>query len=97
MCTWAQGKGPNSKTNANHQTKRFADRATIRTGSFLRNSPYTVKKGYRFSRPQPGCHQPNSPWPGIIKFFPGRESLVSDIPTGDGENDNFFYSVYAEG
>jgi hypothetical protein len=29
--------------------------------------PGTVKKGYRFSRPQPGCHQPNSPWPGIIK------------------------------
>ncbi len=28
----------------------------------------TVKKGYRFYRPmQPGCHLPNSPWPGIIK------------------------------
>ncbi len=27
---------------------------------------YTVKKGYSFSHPQPGCHQPNSPWPGII-------------------------------
>ncbi len=27
---------------------------------------YTVKKGYRFSRPQSGCHLPNSPWPGII-------------------------------
>jgi hypothetical protein len=26
---------------------------------------YTVKKGYR---PQPGCHQPNSPWRGIIFF-----------------------------
>ncbi len=22
-------------------------------------------------------------WPGIIKFFPARESLVSDIPAGD--------------
>jgi hypothetical protein len=27
---------------------------------------YTVKKGFRFSRPQPGCHKPNSPCPGII-------------------------------
>ncbi len=24
------------------------------------------KKGCRFSRPQPGCHLPHSPWPGII-------------------------------
>jgi hypothetical protein len=24
------------------------------------------KKGYRFSRPQSGCHLPNSPWAGII-------------------------------
>jgi hypothetical protein len=38
------------------------------------------KKGYCFSHPQPGCHEPNSPWPGIIKLFPARESLVSDIP-----------------
>ncbi len=27
---------------------------------------YTVKKGYRFSRPQPGCNLPKSIWPGII-------------------------------
>ncbi len=26
----------------------------------------TVKKDYRISLPQPGCHKPNSPWPGII-------------------------------
>ncbi len=25
--------------------------------------------------------------------FPARESLVSDIPAGDGNNDTFFYSV----
>jgi hypothetical protein len=31
--------------------------------------------------------------PGIIKFFPARESLVSDIPAGDSENDNLFYSA----
>jgi hypothetical protein len=28
--------------------------------------------------------------PGIIKLFPARESLVSDIPAGDGKNDNLF-------
>jgi hypothetical protein len=36
---------------------------------------------------------PNSHWPGIIKLFPARESLVSDIPAGDRKNDNLFYSV----
>jgi hypothetical protein len=49
------------------------------------------KKGYRFSRPQPGCHLPNSPWPEIIKIFLARESLVSDIPDGDGKIFNIFY------
>jgi hypothetical protein len=34
----------------------------------------TVIKGYRFSRP----------WPAIIKLFPPRESLVSDIHAGWG-------------
>jgi hypothetical protein len=50
----------------------------------------TVKKGLPFSRPQPGCHGPNSPWTGIIKFFPFRESLVSDVPSGDGKILNLF-------
>jgi hypothetical protein len=38
----------------------------------------------------------NSPWPGIIKFFPARESLVSDIPAGDGKIADLFLqlSVY---
>jgi hypothetical protein len=35
-----------------------------------------VKKGYRFSRPQPGCQS----------LLPARESLVSDIPAGEVEN-----------
>ncbi len=42
---------------------------------------------------QPGCHLPNSPWPGKIKLFPARESLVNDIPARDGKTVNFFYSV----
>jgi hypothetical protein len=50
----------------------------------------TVKKDSRFSRPQPGCHLPNTLWPGIIKLFPVRESLVSDIPAGDGKIINLF-------
>ncbi len=58
--------------------------------AFLKNWLYTVKKGLRFSRPQPGCHLPNSPWAGVIKFFPARESLVSDIPAGNGKTDNLF-------
>jgi hypothetical protein len=39
------------------------------------------KKGYRFSRPQPGCHLPNSPWPGIIKLFPARNNLLQCSPS----------------
>jgi hypothetical protein len=49
------------------------------------HSTCTVKKGLPFSCPQPGCHLPNSPWTGIIKLFPSRESLVSDIQAGDGK------------
>jgi hypothetical protein len=29
----------------------------------------------------------------VYKLFPARESLVSDIPAGDGKTTNFFYSV----
>jgi hypothetical protein len=54
---------------------------------------YTVKKGYRISLPS--RDEPNSPWPGIIKLFPARESLVSDILAGEGKNDKLFYSVKA--
>jgi hypothetical protein len=31
---------------------------------------------------------------GIIKIFPPRESLLSDIPDGDGKSVTLFYSVY---
>ncbi len=56
---------------------------------------YTVKKvGGRVSRPQPGCHLPNSPWTGIIKLFRAWESLVSDIPAGDGKIANLFNSLH---
>jgi hypothetical protein len=35
----------------------------------------------------------NSTWSGIIKLFPARESLVSDILARDGKRITFFYSV----
>jgi hypothetical protein len=54
------------------------------------SGPYTATKGLPFSRPQPGCHLPNSPCPEIIKLFPARESLVSDIPAGQGKMLTFF-------
>ncbi len=50
----------------------------------------TVNFFYKFSRSQPGCHLPNSPWPGKFLLFPARESLVSDIPPGDGKIENLF-------
>ncbi len=35
------------------------------------------KKRLSFSRPLPGCHSPNSPWPRIIWYFrPGRVWLL---------------------
>jgi hypothetical protein len=33
---------------------------------------YTVKKAFRHSRPQPGCHLPNSPWAGIMTSYKRR-------------------------
>jgi hypothetical protein len=32
----------------------------------------TVKKGYQFSRPQPGCQFPISPWGGNNYIFPAQ-------------------------
>jgi hypothetical protein len=34
-------------------------------------------------------------WPGIIKIVPARESLVSDIPAGDGKTANLFLQCKA--
>ncbi len=55
------------------------------------------KKAFRYSRPQPGCHLPNSPWAGIINIWRHnsrpRESLVSDIPAGDGNIKKLVFTV----
>jgi hypothetical protein len=53
------------------------------------------KKGLRYSHPSRDVTNQTlpSPWSGIIKLFPARESLVSDIPAGDRKIANLFYSV----
>ncbi len=55
-----------------------------------RLDPLHCTKCYRFSRLQPGCHLPNTPWAGIIKLFPARES---DILSRDGKTGNIFLQV----
>ncbi len=40
-----------------------------------------------------GMSLTNSPWPGILKLLPSRESLVSDTRLGTGKSLTFFYSV----
>jgi hypothetical protein len=47
------------------------------------------KKAFRYSRPQPGSHLPNAPY-RLPQLFPPRESLVSDIPAGDGNIEKLF-------
>ncbi len=52
--------------------------------------PPHCKKGQQFSLPLQGCHLPNTPRPVIIKLLPAGESLVCDIPAGNGKIVNFF-------
>jgi hypothetical protein len=51
---------------------------------------YTVKKVSDFPFPSRDVTN-QSPWPGIIKLLPARESLVSNIPAWDGNIANLFY------
>ncbi len=48
--------------------------------------------GYNNLEMFPSCT--DSLWPGIIKLFPVRKSLVSDIPAGDGKTANLFLQCY---
>ncbi len=57
---------------------------------YIPSDHYTVRKGCWFSRPQPGCHLPHSPWARMIKLFPARESLVSTSRLGVGDIANLF-------
>jgi hypothetical protein len=54
---------------------------------------YTVKKVSVFPSPAGMSPTQTLPGPGIVKIFPARDSLVSDIPAGDGKIMNLFYSV----
>jgi len=59
--------------------------------AFLLRKTHTVKENFADSRPQPGCHLPNSLWPGIIFPVP--------VPGRFGKKKNhesdktFFYSA----
>jgi len=49
-----------------------------------RRCGYTVNKGLAISRPQPGCHLPNSPWTGIIDPIPvsrrfGQQKSIAPV------------------
>ncbi len=53
---------------------------------------YTVKKVTGTDFPVPSRDVTNQTLPGrFIILFPTRESLVSDIPAGDGEISNFIF------
>jgi hypothetical protein len=56
---------------------------------------YTVKRLAIF--PSPAGMSLTKLWPEIIKLFPARENLVSDIPAGDGKIANRFYSDILSG
>ncbi len=89
MCTW-----PSATTSLTTMTSRR--RCWPPTSRYNKHQgTNTVKKVSGFSRPQPGCDWPNTPWSGIIKLFPARESLVRDIPAGDGKTADLFLQCMA--
>jgi hypothetical protein len=55
-----------------------------KAGSICKPTLNTVKKRWRVSCQQPGCHY------SLTKLFLVGESLVSDIPPGDGKQGNLF-------
>jgi hypothetical protein len=71
--------------------------ACLLTGKliFLRYAikDYTVKKRLAIFPSTAGILLTNSPWPGIVKFFLARESLISDIAAGDRTIDDLFNRV----
>jgi hypothetical protein len=57
---------------------------------FKKQDPHNVKKEVSVFLSPAGMSLTNISLAGIIKLFPSRKSLVSDIPAGDGKNDNLF-------
>jgi hypothetical protein len=72
----------------------FTCAAQFEQNFFLELVCIHCKKGYRFSRLQPGCHLPNSPWRGIIKLFPARREFGKGHPGWGRENGLPFFTVY---
>jgi hypothetical protein len=60
--------------------------------SLAENISVLCKKSLRFTL-SPARTSLTYTWPGIIKLFPARESLVSDNQAGDWKIVNLFYSV----
>ncbi len=59
----------------------------------------TVKKSFRYSRPQPGCHLANSPWTGIMtsyinKSIPAQGEFGKWHPGWGREYRKPFFKVY---
>jgi hypothetical protein len=57
---------------------------------------HTVKKAFRYFRPQPGCHLPNSPWAGIIKYdviIPAQGEFGKRHPGWGGNIEKIFFYV----
>jgi hypothetical protein len=54
---------------------------------------YRIKKGHRFSRPQPGCHEPTIHGRELLNYsLPGRVWLVASR-LGTGKTITFFHNV----
>jgi hypothetical protein len=54
------------------------------------------KKAFRYSRPQPGCHLPKSPWAGKMTSYINYSRLArvwSVTSAGDGNIEKLFYGV----
>ncbi len=66
--SWTAGtrRGSWRSSGSSAITPSTTSPSSIHTSSTSIRSLYSVKKVYRFSIPQPGCHWPNSPWPGKI-------------------------------
>ncbi len=58
---------------------------------------YTVKEVSDFLVPGRDVTKKTLPGPGIIELFLARESLVIDIPAGDGKTANLFFTVCPHG
>jgi hypothetical protein len=75
-----------TKTTNQHNKRKILDYSD-KPIRYTRHN--TVKKASGFPVPRRDVtHQ--TPWRGIIKLFPARESFVSDIPAGDGKTANLF-------